>query len=334
MLPRAQQPPSPVYIFLRGLASAALATFFLTLPAASQDPAALEAQPGFGEAIDVRLTEIYVTVVDKKSQAVPGLTLEDFSLFENRVEQELASATDSRELPITLGLAIDTSASMFVKLPAVIEAAKSLITSLESGKDRAFLVGFGGTPELVLPTTANLSRFHTAFNDLEPVGRTPLWSSISVSLSELERSRGKRALIVFLDGADEDERSIFQSTLERAQGLGVPVYLIVMNNEAARSGGKDFQTRSFISRLERMAQAGGGKVYFVPTHADLGSTYQAIAAELRSAYLLTYYPTVPLAQGGQRAVDVKVARKGVKVRALTSYRPAPNSGSSTANQSQ
>lgn len=336
MLTRSLTPHIPVYNFLRQVLLLALAGSSVpgwvamasappTDPVSqSQEPSAPTQETSFSEAIDVRLAELYVTVVDKKFHAVPGLTMEDFLVFENQVPQELSSATDSRELPITLGLAIDTSASMFIKLPAVVKAAKGLIAQLSAGKDRAFLVGFGGTPELVLPTTTELSRFSAGFAELEPEGRTPLWSSVSLCLSELERSRGKRALIVFLDGADEDERSVYKTALDRAQAVAVPVYLIVMNNEAARSSGKDFQTRSFISRLERMAAAGGGRVIYVPTHADLATTYQEIAAELRSAYLLTYYPTVPLAQGGQRDVQVKVPRKGVKVRTVSGYKPLAN----------
>ena len=150
---------------------------------------------------------------------------------------------------------------------------------------------------------------------------TPLWASISLSLGELGRSRGKRALIVFFDGADEDGGRAYREAYAKARAAGLPVYMIVTNNQAARSGGRDFQTRAFIAKLERMARAGGGEVYFVPTEGDLTTIYQRIENELRSAYLLTYYPTVPLASGGQRTVEVQVKRKGVVVRALSGYEP-------------
>lgn len=267
----------------------------------------------------MRLAELYVTAADKSGVAVRDLGVEDFVVRENGVEQQLEAVTDSRDLPVTVGLSIDTSASMFVKLPLVTKAAGDLLTSLMSGRDRAFLVSFGAEPALVAPTTAALDRVKDGLRDLEPKGMTPLWASITLSLDELSRSRGKRALIVFFDGADEDGGKAYREALAKARTAGLPVYLIVTNNQAARSGGRDFQTRAFIARMERVAKAGGGEVYFVPTQGDLTTIYQRIENELRSAYLLTYYPTVPLASGGKRTVEVQVKRKGVVVRAVSGY---------------
>lgn len=322
MLAASTQPRSPVGNVLRcvrffslGIAAGAVA---LAVRAA-EPPATQPPQPGFGESIDVRLAELYVTAVDKSGAAVRDLTAADFVVRENGVVQELEAATDSRDLPVTVGLSIDTSASMFVKLPAVVKAAGGLLSSLSSGRDRAFLVSFGSQPELVAPTTGALDRVKDGLRNLEPKGMTPLWASITLSLEELSRSRGKRALIVFFDGADDDGGQAYREAYARARAAGVPVYLIVTNNQAARSGGKDFQTRAYIAKLERMAKAGGGAVYFVPTQDDLTAIFQRIENELRSAYLLTYYPTLPLASGGRRTVEVQVKRKGVVVRAVSGY---------------
>ena len=288
-------------------------------PASQPEEPAPGEQPGFGESIDVRLAELYVTATDKSGAQVRDLEAEDFVVRENGVVQQLEAATDSRDLPITVGLSIDTSASMFVKLPSLVKAAGGLLSSLATGRDRAFLVSFGAEPELVTQTTTALDRVQDGLSDLEPKGMTPLWASITLALEELGRSRGKRALIVFFDGADEDGGRAYREALARARVAGLPVYLIVTNNQAARSGGRDFQTRAFIARLERMARAGGGEVYFVPTQGDLTTIYQRIENELRSAYLLTYYPTVPLASGGRRQVEVQVKKKGVVVRTVSGY---------------
>ncbi len=319
-----------VWFFSRGLvvmaATLALLAALGAASAAQEQPPTSQAeepspatQPGFGESIDVRLAELYVTATDKSGTQVRDLEAQDFVVRENGVVQQLEAATGSRDLPITVGLSIDTSASMFVKLPSVVKAAGGLLSSLAAGRDRAFLVSFGAEPELVAPTTAELGRVQDGLRDLEPKGMTPLWASITLSLEELGRSRGKRALIVFFDGADEDGGRAYREALSRARVAGVPVYMIVTNNQAARSGGRDFQTRAFIARLERMARAGGGEVYFVPIEGDLTTIYKRIESELRSAYLLTYYPTVPLASGGRRQVEVQVKRKGVVVRSVSGY---------------
>ncbi len=288
---------------------------------AAQEPPSAVAGTRFGESLEVRLAQIYVTVTDRDGQPVGDLTKADFVLKENGVEQQLDDARPSFEQPVTLGVAIDTSASMFVKLGPVTRAAGSLIGELSAGKDRAFLVGFGPSPTVFAPTTGELPRVKDALRSLEAAGRTPLWESIRVSLEELAQAAGKRALVVFLDGADSDGSRAYRACLRQARQVGAPIYLIVMNNEAARSEGRDFQTRTFISRLEKVAAAGGGDVFYVPTQGDLTPLYQRIEAEIRNAYLLTYYPRVPLSAGGVREVDVKVTRRGLKVRSLTQYEP-------------
>ena len=105
----------------------------------------------------------------------------------------------------------------------------------------------------------------------------------------------------------------------------MPIYLIIMNNEAARTAGKEFQTRSFIAKLNRMAASGGGDVYFLPTHAELEPVYQRIQQELRSYYLITYYPDPPRSEGRRRKVEVEVPGRDVRVRTLSDYVPGGKS---------
>lgn len=313
---------------LAGLGSALL-LLASAPPAACQDPAVetSEAQSTprlrepFEEAVDVRLVEVYVNVLDRKGQPIRDLETPDFSLLEDGAPQTLASAQLSSDLPITLGLAIDTSASMFARLPAVLKTARQLISGLERKRDRAFVVGFGPEPHLAHGISSDLEAVSRSLDGLEADGRTPLWSAVSFALDELARAHGKRALIVLLDGTDEDSRDDHQLALEKARAVGIPIYLIVMNNEAARTAGKDFQTRAFLSRLERVAGTGGGAVHFLPTRGDLSAVYSRIEQEIRSAYLLTYYPTVPLAPGKRRKIDIDVARRGAQVRTVPDYDP-------------
>jgi Ca-activated chloride channel homolog len=300
-------------------------------PTAAPQAAPAPAPPGqsagkpspqpFGEEVEVRLVQLFVVVTGPDGAPVTGLGRDDFAVRENGVPQRIDAVLDARDRPLTLGLAIDTSASMFVKLPAVARAARSLVSELSPERDRAFVVVFGPEPRLVAATTGDLGAVADALRGLEPRGRTPLWASIGVALDELAAARGKRALVTFLDGADEDSGKAYRAALAQARGLGVPIYLIVMNNEAARTGGKEFQTRSFIARLNRMADAGGGAVYYLPTHADLEPVYQRIEEELRSYYLITYYPDVPLSAGGRRKVEVEVPGRKVQVRTLRGYLP-------------
>ncbi len=274
----------------------------------------------FLDTVEVRLTELYISVTGKGGTPIRGLTREEFSLRQGGVEQPINSVLDAVDLPVTLGLAIDSSSSMFYKLPAVSRAAKALVRSLTPQRDRAFLVAFGPQTRLVQSTTAELSRIDRRLRDLEADGGTPLWSAIILSLEQLEQQKGKKALVVFLDGADDDGNARYRECLTAAQRSGVPIYLIVMNNEAARTEGRDFRTRSFTSRLDRLAATGAGRVYYVPIDADLKPVYSRIENELRSYYLLTFYARDTKADPTS-GIDIKVARKGSSVRTLSGYRP-------------
>jgi Ca-activated chloride channel family protein len=275
----------------------------------------------FEDELTVRLVELYVVVTDREGKPVGGLEEKDFKVLEEGQEQTIEKFSIAGSLPITVGLTIDSSLSLFMKMPDVQEAAMTFVDGLTRGQDRAFLVGFGSSPRLVRATTGNLSSVMSGIDSLRPGGTTALWEAIVLSLSQLRESAGRKALVVFYDGDDEDEGYSFGSSFKLAQETGVPIYLIVMNNAAARSNGASFGTKSRAGRLDRLARAGGGRVFFVRTDENLEAIFQAIRDELRSHYLLTYYPTRELADAERnwRPIEVQMQRRGLQARTLSGY---------------
>ena len=194
-------------------------------------------------------------------------------------------------------------------MPDVKRAATAFLDSLEARRDRAFLVGFGTEARLVRAATYNLNAVRGGIGSLRPRGRTAVWGALSLALDQLEGLRGRKALVVFYDGDDQDSDSAFRQSLEQARRARVPVYLVLMNDEAARTDGRSFSTRTFVSKLERMARAGGGRVYYVRHDEDLAPIFASISRELRSHYLLTYYPKEEPGRAelaaGQRGTDAQ-----------------------------
>ncbi|HUF79288.1 MAG TPA: VWA domain-containing protein, partial [Thermoanaerobaculia bacterium] len=177
--------------------------------------------PGTAERLDVNLVEMYVVATDREGRPVPGLGPADFRVYEQGRTREIATFSDARGLPLTVGLAIDSSASMFIKLPAVgLAAAGFVLDSLEDG-DRAFVVGFGGEPQLAQETTADAPRLVRAIAGLRADGQTAIWESIVYSLVQLQGAPGKKALVVYTDGADEDDDFSYRTTLRFAREVGV-----------------------------------------------------------------------------------------------------------------
>ncbi len=276
-------------------------------------------RPGFGTQIGVQLVELYVVATDKSGVPVTGLEREDFEVREDGEPQEIETFAAAGDLPLTIGLAIDTSSSLFLRMPAVQRASRDFTRSLISNRDRAFLVEFGQEPRLVQRTTTNLNAIVDGISSFEPQGTTPVWEAVALSLEELAPVRGRRALVVFYDGDDEDLDFSYRRALSLARKTEVPIYLMVMNDAAARSEGRSFKARSFVSRLERMASAGGGRVYYLSTEEDLDRVFRAIGDELRSHYLLTYYPQSAAGGPQWREVEVDIQRRGIDARTIEGY---------------
>ena len=156
---------------------------------------------------------------------------------------------------------------------------------------------------------------------LKPGGTTALWEAIVLSLSQLRESAGRKALVVFYDGDDEDEDYSYGASSKLAEETGIPIYLIVMNNAAARSNGASFGTKSRAGRLERLARAGGGRVFYVRTDQDLNEIFTAVRDELRSHYLLAYYPTRDQlgVESDWRPIEIEMRRRGLTARTLAGY---------------
>jgi VWFA-related protein len=275
------------------------------------------------ERLDVALTELYVVVTGDDGRPVRGLARGDFTVREDGRRQEIATFGDASELPITLGLALDTSASMFIKLPAVREAALAVLDDLVADRDQAVLVEFGSEARLATGPTRDLDHLRAVAGALEPGGRTSLWEAVVFSLVQLQGAAGRRALLLYSDGADEDGDVSYRTALAFARRIGVPVYAIVANNEAARRGGIDLGLLpSLGGRIERLAEATGGRAWVVRRGEDLAPYYAEIRAELAAQYRLGYYPPTGAdgADGGWRRVTVDVRRPGARARTVSGYR--------------
>ncbi len=272
-------------------------------------------EKGTGERLDVNLVEMYVVVTDRKGRPVSGLGPDDFRVLEEGVPQKVATFSDSKSLPLAVGLAIDSSASMFVKLPSVGQAADEFVRKSLQPNDRAFVVGFGGEPTLAQTTTSDAGALMRAIDGLKADGQTAIWASVVYSLVELQGAPGKKAVIVYTDGADEDEDFSYTTALRFARRVGVPVYFILTNNEIVRTGGKGLGVRRFLGRVRRLADEVGGQVYMVRADEDLSLVYREIGRELRNQYLLTYY-SKDLPEETWRRVKVEMTNPDLRARTI------------------
>lgn len=276
---------------------------------------------GPAERVDVKLVELFTVVEDPAERPVRGLERTDFSVYEDGAEQALADFREGAEMPLSLGLVMDTSASMTPSLRAAQAAAIDFtLLALRGDDDRAFVVGFDSRPELVQPLTGARDELVAAIAGLRPGGVSALCDALVFSLVQMQRIPGRRALVVITDGVGREERVDFGTCQRFVQRSGIPIYAILLAGDdptAARQGGIDAET------LGRLTGSVGGRLFVAERLERLGDVYRAVIDDLRSQYLLTYYPERAAAgpDEGWREVEVDVARPGLEARTLAGYYP-------------
>ncbi len=269
--------------------------------------------PKFLSGVQVDAVELPVVVLDKHGKPVEGLAEADFKVFENGVPQSISHFALQRELPVRLGLVLDTSGSMEETLPEVQRVVLGFLRSLLQPRDRAFVEAFSDRPTLIEGFTADFGALERALISLRADRETAFYDGVVYGLFQFSGVRGRKALVVLTDGKDNVSRLDFDRALSYAQRSGVSIYTIGIDLPIT-----EIRTRSQLSRLARMT---GGASFFLPRDAKLAPVYEQIDRELRTQYLIAYSSSSTEGPEVFRQVKVEVEGKGLEVRALAGYYP-------------
>ena len=261
--------------------------------------------------VDVDLVELYTTVVDRASRPVTGLQEGDFTVFEEGVRQDIARFELVQNLPLTLGVAIDTSASMQDVIQETREAATQFLTSLLKPQDTSFAVAFATRPQLLTGQTSDISRVVETIHSLRATGRTALHDALMTSLYYFRGVTGRRALVLLSDGEDTSSSARYNDVLEYARHSEVVIYTIGLGVTVAQP--------LLRTKLEEIATATGGRAFFIDAARELTPVYRQIDRELRSQYLLAYTSNRD-ADEAFRQVEVRVTEDR-RARTISGYYP-------------
>jgi len=265
--------------------------------------------PGFLANVNVQLTELLTTVTDNEGHFIRGLPESAFQVFEDGHPQKLQKFEEVENLPLSLGITIDTSGSMGTALPVAIRAASDFLDHIMTPKDTCFAVGFSDKVRLIMAPTDDAVAIKGSFKALHAEGWTRLHDAVVSSLYYFRGIRGRRALIVLSDGDDTSSRYGFPETLEFARRSGVAIYTIALD-----VGGLG---RDAKHKLAKLADETGGRAFVIKSADELQGVYGQIETELRSQYLLAYESDQPEGEERFRQVEVKV--KGGKARTIRGY---------------
>ena len=289
-----------------------------TPAAPSAPPAGVDtSQPEAKFSSGVTQVNVLFTVTDKKGRFVTDLTVNDFEVIENKKPQFIQQFTAESDLPLRMGLLIDTSNSIRDKFRFEQQAAIRFMTYFIRPKnDRILLMSFDSSAEVLAELTNNMESLEKGVNAMRPAGGTSLYDAIYMGAERLTREQPRekfrRALIVITDGDDTQSRYTRDQSLEMAQKADTVIYAISTNTTRAGTEGDQL--------LRYLANQTGGEAFF-PFHVeDLDQPFENIANELRHQYNIFYHPDPLKTDGLFHPIEVRVkTRKDLIVKARKGY---------------
>lgn len=266
---------------------------------------------GLQDEVEVELVELYAAVTDRQNRPVRDLKQEAFRITELGKTHTIQKFERVENLPLTVGIALDTSGSMAESIAEAQKAAKNFLASVLEPQDRSFAVAFSTEPSLLMAPTDDAEAVSQAIERTKAYGNTALYDAVVTSLYYFRGVPGQRALVVLSDGADTNSHFAYREALEFARRSGVAIYTIALKVSRLDTGAR--------GKLTEMAEETGGRSFFVNDAAELSEVYGEIEQELRTRYFLAFSPDLPGdTPSGYRPIEVTVTG-GYKVRTARGY---------------
>jgi Ca-activated chloride channel homolog len=304
--------------------------------------------------VNTTLVTVPVSVMDRDGKYVPNLRQQDFTLFEDGVEQQISYFASVDE-PFTVALVVDTSGSTHFKLEEIQEACYKFVDQLRE-KDRVMVVSFDEDIKLLSEATSDQKRLYSAIRRLNSGGGTRLYDTIEIVMNNyMERIEGRKAIVLFTDGVDTMSRDAsYASNIRDAQEMDALIYPIQYDtwddirqrgpqtpqrwpyprrqipglpfpfpwpfNQMAQRGSSRGDYATANAYLRDLAQNTGTRVYQAENVQNLDRSFAMIAEELRRQYSIGYYPASGDKAARERQIKVRVNRPNLVAKARTSYR--------------
>jgi VWFA-related protein len=283
------------------------------------------------------LVHLVATVTDKRRSFITDLDQNDFKVLENGVPQDIRFFGRETDLPLRIGLLLDTSNSIRPRLSFEQEAAIDFLTRvIRRNKDMAFLMTFDNEPEVVQNFTGDLSLLTDAIHKQRAGGGTALHDAIyraSEVLLNPPLPKGpdpevRRVIVVISDGDDNLSDHALSDAIDAAIRSEVAIYTISTNTDWLAIDDATKPSKYHLGEGDKMLQMfadqTGGRSYFPYKVDDLAQSFLDIGNELRSQYYIAYAPTIPLAKGQYRKIEVQTDRKNAIVRTRKGYYAVPS----------
>ncbi len=273
--------------------------------------------------VNVKLVNVFVTVTDAEGAPIASLTKDNFSLKEDGDQQKIAVFSKESELPLSIVLDIDTSLSTRKDLPFELASAKRFAHAILRPEDALSLYGFNEIVTEVVPFTPDLRTIDRGIERLQLGAATALYDALYLGAQALEPRQGRKVMVVITDGGDTMSKVTYKDAVREAQQAEAIVYSIIVvpiESSAGRDTGGEHA-------LIQLSEDTGGKYFYAMSTSQLDEAFQKISDELRTQYLLAYYPSQRISDSEFRRIEVSV--NGVPSAA--DYKVRHRSGYYTSN---
>jgi VWFA-related protein len=302
-------------------------------------PQAPEQASGPGAIVrNVNLVDVLFSVVTKREKLVTDLNKEDFKVFDDGVQQEITSFSQPTDLPLRIGMVLDTSNSIRERLKFEQDAAIDfLFNALRRDRDQAFLMTFDDGPQIIKDFTGDGGDLRDTILKQRAGGGTALYDAVYAASQQLLSKSPlppgpnpdvRRVLVVISDGDDNSSNRSRGAAVEMAQRAGVIIYAISTSTQwedlsdernPSQRINRKYAKDEGDHVLEQLAGETGGRAFFPYRVDDLGQSFLDIGDELRHQYALAYNPGDRTLDGKFHTIRIQVSRKDVIVRSRKGY---------------
>lgn len=249
--------------------------------------------------VNVRLVNVFVNVTDPTGAPVGGLTQNNFGLSEDGVPQKISYFERQTDMPLSIVLAIDTSGSVRKDLDIERRAAHDFLRALLRPVDRLDLIDFNSSVREIVPFTSDLRHLDWGLDNLDYGPATALYNAIDLASQNLAPRHGRKVLVLISDGGNTVQGVDYPQALEQAIRSDVMVYSLIdlpILNDAGRDTGGEHA-------LITLSEQTGGK-YFYAEFGNIEGAFQQISEDLRTQYLIGYYPIQRRSESDFRRIQV------------------------------
>jgi Ca-activated chloride channel family protein len=284
-----------------------------------QRPGSSPAHPTFTLTTNVNEVDLVFTVTDSHGNFVKNLKESDFALLDDRrAPAAVYSFTQQTQLPLRLGVLIDTSTSIRERFQFEQQAVTNfLLQVLRPSTDKAFVEGFDEAPNFVLNWSNNLDSLTSAIQQLHPGGGTALYDAVYSACRDklLNAAQGpiyvRRAILLVSDGDDDQSHAYMTDAIKECQRAQTAIYAVSTDTDPTPDPGDDI--------LRKMAEETGGRAFFPRQITNLPTSFNSVEDELRSQYALVYKPADFKANGQFRSIYLYCLDRKYKVHAMKGY---------------